>query len=219
MMRKIIHIDEAKCTGCGMCILACHQSALGLEGGKAKLLREDHCDGLGQCLPMCLAGAISFVEKEVVAEPASDNAGDVNAGAAVASGGGACPGMATGSAAVQWPVQIKLVPPVADFYAGADVLLSADCCAYSYPKFQEEYAAGKVRVIGCPKLDEVDYTEKLSEIFAGNDIASITLARMEVPCCDGIEHAVRRAVKTSGKQIPIRLAVFSVEGMLIYDGE
>jgi len=204
MKRKIIQIDQEKCNGCGQCILACREGAIGFENGKAKLMREDHCDGLGQCLPVCLTGAISFIEKDV-SEPGE--------------GGGGCPGMTLRSSAVQWPLQMKLVPPVADFYEGADLLVAADCCAYTYPKFQEEYAKDRVRLIGCPKLDEVDYAEKLGEIFAGNDIASVTVTRIEVPCCDGMESAVRRALKASGKDISVRSVVISVEGNLLYDGK
>jgi len=208
MQRKIIQIDEAKCTGCGQCILACRESAIGFENGKAKLMREDHCDGLGQCMPVCLAGAITFIEKNfpAVANETSDDQGG-------------CLGSAMGTAAVQWPLQIKLVPPVADFYKDADLLIAADCSAYTYPNFHQEYAGGKVRIIGCPKLDGVDYTEKLAEIFAGNDIVSVTVTRIEVPCCDGMERAVRQAIKVSGKQVPVRSAMFSVEGTVLYDGQ
>jgi len=222
MKRKVIHIDQTKCNGCGQCILACRESAIGFENGKAKLMREDHCDGLGQCLPVCLTGAISFVEKDVpdAADAGVDTAAtspeaQSGQGMARSNAGGGCPGMMARPGAAQWPLQIKLVPPVADFYADADLLVAADCCAYTYPQFQKEYAEGKVRLIGCPKLDEVDYAEKLGEIFAGNDIKSVTVTRMEVPCCDGIESAVGRALAASGKDIPVRSVVFSVEGTRI----
>lgn len=217
MNKRIIQIDEGRCTGCGMCVLACREGAIGLEGGKAKLIREDHCDGLGQCLPMCLADAISFIEK--------DDVGEVNTADAVPSmtftstiQSPGCPGLKMQSDAIQWPLQIKLVPSVADFYNDADLLIAADCSAYTYPRFHEEYVAGKIRIIGCPKLDDGDYTEKLAQIFTSNPIKSITVTRIEVPCCDGLERAVRKAVETSGKSIPVRSVVFTVEGELLHDG-
>ncbi|MCL2402731.1 MAG: 4Fe-4S binding protein [Coriobacteriia bacterium] len=217
MQRKIIQIDEAKCTGCGQCVLACRESAIGFENGKAKLMREDHCDGLGQCMPVCLAGAITFIEKDI-ANPDDDDT-DNASNEVTASPSGGCPGAAGGTRSMQWPLQLKLVPPVADFFRGTDLLVAADCSAYTYPNFQQEYLQGKVRVIACPKLDGVDYTEKLAEIFVGNDIKSVTVTRIEVPCCDGMERAVRQALKASGKQIPVKSAVFSIEGNLLYDGE
>jgi ferredoxin len=219
MKRKIIQIDEARCTGCGQCILACRESALGFENGKAKLMREDHCDGLGLCMPVCLAGAITFIEKDI--SPQGEQASEEGEAADKFGEGmpAACPGAMMKNEAVQWPLQIKLVPPVADFYRGADLLVAADCSAYTYPNFQKEYAEGKVRIIGCPKLDEVDYTEKLTDIFANNTIASITVTRIEVPCCDGIERAVRQAVEASGKQIPVKSVLFATDGRLLYDGD
>ncbi|MCL2438578.1 MAG: 4Fe-4S binding protein [Coriobacteriia bacterium] len=221
MLRKVIQIDEAKCTGCGQCVLACRESAIGFENGKAKLMREDHCDGLGLCMPVCLADAITFIEKDV--SPAGNTAHYADkeaAGSSLESSPvGGCPGVIGGNTVMQWPLQIKLVPIVADYFDGADLLIAADCSAYTYPKFQQEYAEGKTRIIGCPKLDEGDYTEKLSEIFANNNLASITVTRIEVPCCDGIERAVRRAVKMSGKDIPVRSVMFSIEGTILYDGE
>jgi len=222
MLRKIIQIDQEKCNGCGQCILACRESAIGFEGGKAKLMREDHCDGLGMCLPVCLMGAISFIEKEFSdslapneQEVAVSKATSVSAG----SVGGGCPSAAVRAGNLQWPIQIKLVPVIADFFQGADLLVAADCCAYTYPKFQEKYAEDKVRLIGCPKLDEVDYANKLAEIFASNHIKSITVVRMEVPCCDGMESAVRRALKEGVKDIPVHSFVLSIEGTVLCDGK
>ncbi|MCL2526430.1 MAG: 4Fe-4S binding protein [Coriobacteriia bacterium] len=221
MKRKIIHIDQDKCTGCGQCVLACQQSAIGFENGKAKLMREDYCDGLGVCLPMCLAGAITFVEKDIEGpDEATIDASSKVAAAHVPAGapaGGGCPGSAVRAGSVQWPLQMKLVPPVADFYNGADLVVAADCCAYTYPKFAEEFLGGKLRIIGCPKLDEVDYTDLLAAIFTNNDLNSITVTRIEVPCCDGIERAVRAAVKANGKDIPVRSVVFSIEGTILSD--
>jgi ferredoxin len=221
MPRQIIQIDESKCTGCGQCILACRESAIGLVNGKAKLMRKDHCDGLGLCLPVCLSGAISFIpaedDTELDGESGPKSGSEANAAPAAGVAGG-CPGMAAPQA-VQWPLQIKLTPPVAPYYDKANLLIAADCCAYSYPNFYDEFVKDSVRVIGCPKLDEIDYTELLSEIIAGNDIASVTIARMEVPCCDGIASAASRALRASAKEIPVRNVVFSVDGRMIYDGE
>ena len=217
MRRKIIQIDQSKCSGCAQCVLACREGALGLEGGKAKLMREDHCDGLGQCLPVCLEGAISFIEKDF--PELYDSLGDASNDQQDSICPGSTPGCMSRAGSLQWPLQLKLVPSVAGFYQGANLLIAADCSAYTYPKFQEEFMQDTVRVIACPKLDGEDYREKLAEIISSNEIASLTVTRIEVPCCDGIDRAARQALKMSEKSLPLRSAVFSVEGNLIYDGE
>ena len=229
MIRKIIKIDEEKCNGCGACAAACHEGAIDMVDGKAMLTREDYCDGLGDCLPACPAGAISFEEREA---PAYDEAAVQSAKAAktkpLPCG---CPGTqvkairpGTETAAFcgpqtsqlsQWPVQIKLVPINAPFFNGADLLIAADCAAYAYGSFHEDFIRGRVTLIGCPKLDQTDYAEKLAEIFAANNIRSITVARMQVPCCGGLENAVKRALLASGKSIPCKVAVISTDGKLL----
>jgi len=190
MIRKIIKIDEGKCDGCGLCVSACHEGAIGLVNGKAKLLRDDYCDGLGNCLPVCPKEAISFEEREAAEFSLTPQV-------------------------KQWPLQIKLVPISAQYFNGADLLIAADCTAYAYINFHSEYMSRKITIIGCPKLDDVDYSGKLSDIFRTNDIKSITVARMEVPCCGGIEHAVRTALKNCGKIIPWQVVTFSTEGGII----
>lgn len=234
MIRRIIHIDEEKCNGCGACAAACHESAIGMVDGKAKLLRDDYCDGLGDCLPACPTGAITFVEREAAAydeEAVLANqrkkAGE-NKSAHHMSGG--CPGSRMRqmkrettaptenkmeSQLQQWPVQIKLVPTQAPYFEGAKLLIAADCTAYAYGNFHKDFVKGKVTLIGCPKLDDCDYSEKLTEIIAANDIKSVTLVRMEVPCCGGLEQAAIKALKNSGKFIPWQVVTISIDGKIL----
>ena len=202
MLRKIIKIDSEKCNGCGLCVSACHESAIGMVNGKARLLREDYCDGLGDCLPACPAEAISFEVREASAydkEAVLTNQ--------------------SGSRLTQWPVQIKLLPPSAPCYANADLLIAADCTAFSYGNFHRDFIRDKVVLVGCPKLDAVDYTEKLTEIFRQNSIRSVTVARMEVPCCGGIQRAVQSAIAASQKKIPCKVCTISTKGLLIRQEE
>ena len=268
MIRKIIHIDEEKCNGCGLCARACHESAIGIIDGKAKLLREDYCDGLGDCLPACPTNAISFVEREAAAYDEAAvlenkkklEAQSPNANAAPVHTG--CPGsMArriqrsdnfpsfssfwdknnnnndrtaesvkqsenTGSNAdtepsmpqsqlQQWPVQIKLVPVNAPYFDGADLLIAADCTAYAYANFHQDFIRGKITLIGCPKLDSVDYSEKLTEIIRQNNIKSVTIVRMEVPCCGRIQNAAINAMKASGKFLPWQVYTISTDGKVL----
>ncbi len=203
MKRKIIRIDEEKCNGCGACAAACHEGAIGMVEGKAKLMREDYCDGLGDCLPACPAGAITFEEREA---PAYDHQAVMAAKAAREK---------EGSQLSQWPVQIKLAPVSAPYFNGAKLLIAADCTAYAYGNFHRDLIRGRIALIGCPKLDEGDYAEKLTEILKNNDIRSVTVARMEVPCCGGIENAVKRALETSGKMIPWHVVTISTDGRII----
>jgi len=233
MLRKIIKIDEVKCNGCGQCISACHEGAIGLVVGKARLLRDDYCDGLGDCLPVCPTGAISFEEREAAVYDKAAAKADMenNQPDTLACG---CPGvhakvidrdMERESAHEkhppvethlnQWPVQIRLVPPSAPYFSNAKLLVAADCAAYAYGNFHSEYMRGKVTIIGCPKLDDVDYSEKLTAILSVNDIKSVTVARMDVPCCGGIENAVRTALKNCGKMIPWQVVTITTDGKII----
>lgn len=194
MTRKIIQIDEERCNGCGACAEACHEGAIGMVDGRARLLREDYCDGLGDCLPACPVDAISFVEKETDAPiETADHDSQLS----------------------QWPVQIKLVSVNASCLDGADLLIAADCTAYAYGDFHNRFIRDKVTLIGCPKLNGVDYGKKLTDIFRENDISSVTIVRMEVPCCGGLERAVKAAVEASGKEIPWQLSVVSTDGKII----
>ena len=226
MIRRIIHIDEEKCNGCGKCVHACHEGAIDLVDGKARLMREHYCDGLGDCLPSCPTGAITFEEREA---PAYDEAAVKAAQAAKPAAHTGCPGSrirqmtAKAPAAAgergsglltNWPVQIKLAPTAGPAFAGRDLLIAADCTAYTYGDFHRRFLSGRTLLIGCPKLDMVDYSEKLTAIFRGNDIRSVTLLRMEVPCCGGLEHAVKTALAACGKDIPLTVQVVNIDGTL-----
>ncbi len=235
MVRKIIHIDENKCNGCGICATACHEGAIEIIDGKAKLVREHFCDGFGDCLPGCPTGAITFEEREA---PAYDEAAVMKAkqekmqkeGMKIPHAG--CPGsmmrqmnrseapqaaapVAMTSQLSNWPVQIKLAPVQAPYFAGAKLLIAADCTAYAYANFHQEFIRGKVALIGCPKLDSVDYSEKLTEIIKNNDIQSVTIVRMEVPCCGGLEMAAKKALQESGKFIPWNVVTISIDGNIL----
>lgn len=219
MIRRIIKIDSEKCNGCGACASACHEGAIGMIDGKAYLLREDYCDGLGDCLPACPTGAISFEQREAAVY---DEAA-VQAAKAQRAGASGCPGaqaraVAPGGAAsalAQWPVQLKLTPVRAPYFHGADLLIAADCAAYAHGDFHNTFMRGRVTLIGCPKLDGIDYAGKLAQIIAENDIARITVVRMEVPCCGGMEHAVRRALQASGKQLPLAVVTLTTNGTVL----
>ena len=213
MKRQIIQIDEAKCNGCGLCADACHEEAIGIIDGKAKLLHDDYCDGLGNCLPVCPSGAISFIERE--ASPYDEEAVNRNKSEnKLHDGRSDTESRPTVSERRQWPVQIKLVPVKAPFFDGANLLIAADCTAYTRAGFYEEFIRGKALLIGCPKLDDVDYTEKLTAILSGNDIQSLTVVRMEVPCCGGIELAATEALRNSGKDIPWQVITIGIDGMI-----
>ena len=196
MIRRIIQINEEKCNGCGACAATCHESAIGMVDGKAKLLRDDYCDGLGDCLPACPTGAITFVEREAAAY---DEAAVIK----------------NQRPLQQWPVQIKLVPTSAPYFDGAKILIAADCTAYAYANFHEDFMKGKIVLVGCPKLDSIDYSEKLEEIIRSNNITEVTIVRMEVPCCGGLEMAVKKALQNSGKFIPWHVATISVDGKIL----
>lgn len=219
MIRKIIHIDEEKCNGCGLCAEACHEGAIEMVNGKARLMRDDYCDGLGDCLPACPTGAITFTEREAAAydEEAVKRHLAKRDGAPSASGTAASqPGLAPQpSQLCQWPVQIKLAPVRAPYFSGTRLLIAADCTAYAYASFHQDFIRGRVTLIGCPKLDGVDYTEKLTEILSENDIRDLTIVRMEVPCCGGIQHAATEALKASGKFIPWQVVTISTDGRIL----
>ena len=234
MKRRIIEIDSNKCNGCGACAAACHEGAIAMVNGKAQLMRDDYCDGLGDCLPACPTGAISFVEREAAAydEQAvlENKQKKMQQGMSLPGG---CPGTRmrtlrheepSGSEAVpaaaqsrlsQWPVQIKLVPVRAPFFEGAKLLIAADCTAYAYAAFHERFIRGHITLVGCPKLDSVEYSEKLTEIIRNNDIQSVTVVRMEVPCCGGLEHAAKTALQNSGKFIPWQVVTISTDGRIL----
>lgn len=206
MVRRIIEIDEDKCNGCGACAAACHEGAIGMVDGKAKLLRDDYCDGLGDCLPTCPTGAIRFVEREAAAYDEQ---------AVLENQKKAAPAVSQPSQLAQWPCQIKLVPVNAPYFQGAKLLIAADCTAYAYANVHQEFMRGKVTIIGCPKLDDVDYSEKLTQILENNDIKSVTILRMEVPCCGGLEMAAKKALKESGKFIPWQVVTISIDGKIL----
>ena len=249
MIRRVIEIDEGKCTGCGICADTCHEGAIEVIDGKAKLTRDDYCDGLGDCLPSCPEDAISFVEREAAAydeEAVKENmarkaAGNNGAGVTGNSvhEGHVCPGSkmhkfdrkTVGQNSVeineqqtavnvesqlgQWPCQIKLVPTNAPYFDGAKLLIAADCTAFAYANLHQEYMRGKITLIGCPKLDDIDYSEKLATIIANNDIQSVTIVRMEVPCCGGLEMATKKALQESGKFIPWNVVTVSIDGKIL----
>ena len=229
MIRKIIKIDEERCNGCGACAAACHEGAIGMVDGKAKLLREDYCDGLGDCLPACPTGAITFEEREA---PAYDEAAVLAAKVQKQHRhGGGCPGSRAMTfrreekAAVpageqpsrlrQWPVQIQLAPVDAPYFDDCDLLVAADCTAFAYGAFHEKLLKGKIVLVGCPKLDDTDYSRKLEDIFRSNDIHTVTVVRMEVPCCGGLERAVRTALEHSGSAVPCHVVTISTDGRIL----
>ena len=227
-IRKIIRIDEEKCNGCGLCADACHEGAIEMVDGKAKLTREDYCDGLGDCLPACPTGAITFEEREA---PAYDQSAVLAAKEQKMPLPCGCPGtnakaihreaqlteplFSTTSQLSQWPVQIKLAPVNAPYFENANLLIAADCTAYAYGNFHNDFIRNHITLIGCPKLDDVDYSEKLTQIIANNNIKSVTVVRMEVPCCGGIEHAVKTALQASGKFIPWSVVTISTDGKIL----
>ena len=249
MIRKIVKIDEEKCTGCGLCASACHENAIVMENGKAHLLRDDFCDGFGDCLPACPAGAITIEEREsaeynpAAVEMRKQILAQQASGAPMAHPhAGGCPGSAmhtfnrtqnpsqtsesenenaerttVRSELMQWPVQIKLLPVQAPFYENANLLIAADCTAYAYAAFHRDFIKNHITLVGCPKLDEGDYTEKLTEIISQNNIKSLTIVRMEVQCCGGLERAATEALKSSGKFLPWRVVVISRDGEIIVD--
>ncbi len=214
MSRKIIQIDSERCVGCGLCANACQQSAIEMVEGKAKVVRDDYCDGIGNCLPVCPVNAISFSDRDIINTKPLTNEG--------------CPGnkqiklerndnklQASASALNQWPVQIKLISPNADCFNGSDLLVAADCTAFSYGSFHNDFMKGKATIIGCPKLDEGDYADKLTTIIKENNINSMTVVRMEVPCCGGIERAAKTALTLSNKQIPFNVVTISLDGKIL----
>lgn len=213
MKRRVIHIDQDKCNGCGACASACHEGAIGMVNGKARLMRDDYCDGLGDCLPACPTNAITFVERE--AAPYDEAAVQANKAALKAGKAVDTAFVPTVSRLQQWPVQIKLAPVNALYFNGAQLLIAADCTAYAYAGFHEKFMKGHVTLIGCPKLDAIDYSEKLTEIFRNNDIRSISVVRMEVPCCGGMTYAVQKAIANSGKDIPCKVTVLSINGDIL----
>lgn len=232
MIRRIIEINEEKCNGCGACAAACHEGAIAMVDGEAKLMRDDYCDGLGDCLPTCPTGAISFVEREAAAyDEAAVLAEKAKKKEAAVCG---CPGSAAKtikrqetpavnvslqSELSQWPVQIKLVPVRAPWFDGARLLVAADCTAYAYANFHQDFIKGRITLVGCPKLDSVDYSEKLTEILKNNEIRSVTVVRMEVPCCGGIENAVKKALQESGKFLPWNVVTISTDGKILNEGK
>lgn len=235
MLRRIIEIDSKKCNGCGICADACHEGAITMVDGKARLIREDYCDGLGDCLPVCPTDAIRFVEKEAAPYDAAAAAQHQKKATSSQSPlSASCPGSQPQllkrpqtaanpasaklpSQLAQWPTQIKLMPIQAPYFDQADLLVAADCTAYAYGNFHEKFMKGRVTIIGCPKLDEEDYSKKLTEILKNNNIKSVTIVRMMVPCCGGIEHAVKKAVQASGKLLPQKVVTLHVNGEILHE--
>ena len=229
MIRKIIKIDEDKCNGCSACVNACHEGAIAMIDGKAKLIRDDYCDGMGDCLPECPTGAISFEEREAKAydeKAVIENKKKLNHNHAGCSGSQIRQikkrqenlmqnQVKMQSELTNWPVQIKLAPFKSSHYDGAKLLIAADCTAFAYASFHQEFISDSVTLIGCPKLDAVDYSDKLTEIIKNNDIKSVTIVRMEVPCCGKIEAAAKKALQQSGKFIPWQVKTISIDGKII----
>ena len=219
MIRRIIKINEDLCNGCGACAAACHEGAIGMVDGKARLLKDDYCDGLGDCLPTCPTGAITFEEREAAAydeaavkarmvREARENPVSTESLSTEKN-------LSMESRLTQWPVQIKLAPVQAPYFKDARLLIAADCTAFAYGNFHNDFIAGRIALIGCPKLDMVDYSEKLTEIIRLNDIKDVTIVRMEVPCCGGIENAAKRALQASGKFIPWQVVTVRTDGSLV----
>lgn len=235
MLRQIIKINEEKCIGCGLCVSACHEGAIVMVDGKAKLLRDDYCDGLGDCLPACPAEAIDFEEREALEYNEAEvkknmirkeneelpcgcpgtMAKAINREEAAPQTAAPAQAPATTSQLNQWPVQIKLVPAQAPYFENAGLLVAADCTAYAYGNFHQEFMRDKITIVGCPKLDQSDYSEKLTAILKANKIKSITVVRMEVPCCGGIENAVKTALQNSGKMTPWQVVTISTDGKIL----
>lgn len=220
MIRRVIQIDEEKCNGCGICVTACHEGAIGMVDGKARLMRDDYCDGLGDCLPNCPTGAISFIEREAAAyDEAAVKANMERKETHKAAGREAFQEEVSRetvqSQLQQWPCQIKLVPVNAPYFEDAKLLIAADCTAYAYANVHEEFMKGKITLIGCPKLDQIDYSEKLTQIIAENNIKSVTVLRMEVPCCGGLENAAVKALKNSGKFLSWQVVTISIDGRIL----
>ena len=220
MIRRVIQIDEEKCNGCGICVTACHEGAIGMVDGKARLMRDDYCDGLGDCLPNCPTGAISFIEREAAAyDEAAVKANMERKETHKAAGREAFQEEVSRetvqSQLQQWPCQIKLVPVNAPYFEDAKLLIAAECTAYAYANVHEEFMKGKITLIGCPKLDQIDYSEKLTQIIAENNIKSVTVLRMEVPCCGGLENAAVKALKNSGKFLPWQVVTISIDGRIL----
>ena len=224
MIRTVIEINEEKCNGCGLCAKACHEGAFGMVNGKAKLLRDDYCDGLGDCLPACPTGALNIVKREAAAYDAAAVRQHLQQRGASGCPGSRASALQSTSAPVggaempsqlrQWPVQIKLAPVQAPYFDGAHLLIAADCAAYAHGDFHRAFIQGKITLIGCPKLDGVDYAEKLTEILRQNEICSVTVVRMEVPCCGGLEQAVRRSLAQCGKDISLQVVTLGIDGQV-----
>lgn len=229
MKRQIIKIDETKCNGCTQCASACHEGAIAMVNGKAKLIRDDYCDGLGDCLPSCPTGAITFEERDVL--PYDEGAVTSHLEASEAIQQHACPSLQFNgtlhtqsqkvapipmdSQLLQWPVQLKLVPLQAPYFENANLLIAADCSAYAYANFHQDFMHNHITLIGCPKLDEGDYSDKLTAIIANNNIKSVHIVRMEVPCCGGIENAAKQAIQQSGKFIPWQVTTLTTDGEVL----